>query len=81
MEIAVQQLKFEEAAALRDQIKNLRLVQEQQGMLQLNGDADAIAIEVLPGFASIQCVTVRDGQVLASRDFFLQCHQKVSMMN
>ena len=67
---AVQQLNFEEAALLRDQIKNLRLVQEQQGVVQLRGDADAIAIDVRPGFACIQCVTIREGQVLASHSFF-----------
>ena len=73
---AVQALNFEEAAVLRDQIKNLRLVQEQQGMMQLRGDADAIAIEVSPGFACIQCVTIREGQVLASQSFFPSVPQK-----
>lgn len=76
MDKAVQELNFEEAALLRDQIKNLRLVQEQQGMLQLSGDADAIAIEVSPGFACVQCVTVREGQVLASQSFFPSVPQK-----
>lgn len=70
MEHAVQNLHFEEAAMLRDQIKNLRLVQEQQGMMQLTGDADAIAIEVSPGFACVQCVSIREGQILASQSFF-----------
>ncbi|WP_058533230.1 excinuclease ABC subunit UvrC [Legionella saoudiensis] len=70
MEKAVEELRFEEAAVLRDQIKNLRLVQEQQGIMQLSGDADAIAIEVNPGFSCIQCVTIREGQVLASQSFF-----------
>lgn len=70
MEKAVEQLNFEAAAALRDQIKNLRLVQEQQAVVQLRGDADVIAIEARPGFACIQCVTIREGQVLASRSFF-----------
>jgi excinuclease ABC subunit C len=70
MENAVQQLHFEEAAILRDQIKTLRLVQEQQGVVQLRGDADVIAVEARPGFACIQCVTIREGQVLASNSFF-----------
>lgn len=70
MEQAIKELHFEEAAILRDQIKSLRLVQEQQGMMQLQGDADVIAIEARPGFACIQCVTVREGQVLSSRNFF-----------
>ncbi|BCA94204.1 UvrABC system protein C [Legionella antarctica] len=70
METAVRQLNFEDAAILRDQIKNLRLVQEQQAVVQLRGDADVIAIDVRPGFACIQCVTIREGQVLASQSFF-----------
>lgn len=70
MQDAVTQLRFEDAALLRDQMKNLRMIQEQQGVLQLRGDADAIAIEVRPGFACVQCVTVREGQVLANRSFF-----------
>ncbi|CAM2885638.1 excinuclease ABC subunit UvrC [Legionella worsleiensis] len=70
MQGAVDELNFEAAAVFRDQIKNLRLVQEQQAVVQLKGDADVIAIEVQPGFACIQCVTIREGQVLASRSFF-----------
>lgn len=73
---AVSELNFEEAALLRDQIKSLRLVQEQQGVLQLRGDADAIAIEVNPGFACVQCVTIREGQVLASHSYFPSVPQK-----
>ncbi|WP_298627646.1 excinuclease ABC subunit UvrC [uncultured Legionella sp.] len=70
MEQAVAELNFEAAAVLRDQIKNLRLVQEQQAVVQLRGDADVIALEARPGFACVQCVTIREGQVLASRNFF-----------
>lgn len=70
MEEAVLKLAFEEAAFLRDQIKALRQVQEPQSMVQLRGDADVIAIEVQPGFACIQIVGVRGGQVLTSQSFF-----------
>ena len=70
MEDAVTRLAFEEAALLRDQIKNLRLVQEQQGVVRLCGDVDVIVIEAQPGFACVQCVTVRDGEVLSSQSFF-----------
>lgn len=67
---AVAHLNFEQAAILRDQIKSLRLMQEQQGVVQLRGDADVIAIEVRPGFACIQCATIREGQVLTSSSYF-----------
>jgi excinuclease ABC subunit C len=70
MEEAVSDLAFEVAAKLRDQIKLLRMVQEQQGMVQLRGDADALAIEAKPGFACIQLVTIRNGELLHSQSFF-----------
>jgi excinuclease ABC subunit C len=70
MDDAVARLAFEEAARLRDQIKNLRLVQEQQGMVRAHGDADVIAIEAQPGWACVECVTVRAGEILASHRFF-----------
>lgn len=67
---AVERLAYEDAAVLRDQIKSLRLVQEQQGVIQLRGDADVIAIDAQLGFACIQCVTIREGHVIASQSFF-----------
>jgi excinuclease ABC subunit C len=70
MEACVKQLHFEEAARFRDQIKHLRLIQESQGIMQSRGDADVIAIAVSSGFACIQCVTIREGQVLASQSFY-----------
>ncbi len=70
MDDAVARLAFEEAAVLRDQIKNLRLIQEQQGVVRSEGDADVIVIEARPGFACVMYVTVREGQVLESRRFF-----------
>lgn len=70
MEEAVTRLAFEEAVVLRDQIKSLRLIQEQQGVVQGEGDADVIAIDVRPGFACVQCVSVRNGQVIDSTNFF-----------
>lgn len=70
MDQAVARLAFEEAAMLRDQIKSLRLVQEQQGIVLLRGEADVIAIEARPGFACIYCVTVRQGEILTSQSFF-----------
>lgn len=70
MEIAVSRQAFEEAAVLRDQIKQLRLVQEQQSMVQQRGDADVIVIEAYPGFACVVCVSVRHGDILACNRFF-----------
>lgn len=67
---AVSTLAFEEAAQMRDQIRYLRMVQEHQGVVQLQGDVDVIAIAFLPGFICVHCVTIRDGHPIASQSFF-----------
>lgn len=70
LDAAVEQLEFEEAARVRDQMKSLRAVQEQQGVIPLQGDTDVIAIEARPGFACIQCVSLRAGQMISMNNFF-----------
>lgn len=70
MQQAVTQLAFEEASVLRDQIKALRLIQEQQAIVHTKGNADVIVVEAQPGFACIQYVSIRNGQVIVSRAFF-----------
>lgn len=67
---AVENMAFEEAAALRDQMKHIRLIQEQQGMTLREGDADVMVSYVRPGFACVQWVGIRGGQVLDSQVFF-----------
>lgn len=70
MEQAAQQLDFEKAAAVRDQIALLRRVQDQQSMEGGHGDVDIIAASVSPGGASVHVISVRDGRVLGSNNFF-----------
>lgn len=70
LEKAIAVLAFEEAAALRDQIKYLRIIQEQQGIIHLEGEADVIAIEIEAELACIQYLAIRGGQVLDSQNFF-----------
>ncbi|MCR9191978.1 MAG: excinuclease ABC subunit UvrC [Gammaproteobacteria bacterium] len=70
MQAAVDGLAFEEAALLRDQIKHLRTVQEGQSMVHATGEADVIVLEAYPGFACVQWVQVRGGEVVASDHYF-----------
>lgn len=70
MEEAVARLNFEEAAILRDQMKNLRHVQESQSLIQPEGELDVVVLEAYPGFACIFVVSVREGQVIRSESFF-----------
>lgn len=69
---ASEQLDFEKAAQLRDQIALLRRVQDQQSMEGGHGDIDIIAAASLPGGACVHVITVRDGRVLGGKNYFPQ---------
>lgn len=75
MDEASKDLNFEQAARIRDQIQSLRSVQEQQAVINKKGDADVIILQVQKGFACIQWVTVRNGEVLSNQQIFPQVPQ------
>lgn len=70
METASQQLKFEEAAAFRDQIAQLRQIQERQYVSGEGGDLDVVAGAVQGGAACVQVFFFRDGRLLGNKNFF-----------
>ena len=72
MQEAAMALDFERAAELRDQIALLRRVQDQQSMEGGSGDVDVVAAIVNPGGACVHLISVRDGRVLGSKNFFPQ---------
>jgi excinuclease ABC subunit C len=72
MEKAAMNLEFERAAELRDQISQLRRVQDQQSMEGGSGDVDVVAVIVNPGGACVHLISVRGGRVLGSKNFFPQ---------
>jgi excinuclease ABC subunit C len=72
MEKAATGLEFELAAELRDQISQLRRVQDQQSMEGGSGDVDVVAAIVNPGGACVHLISVRGGRVLGSKNFFPQ---------
>jgi excinuclease ABC subunit C len=72
MQAAAEALKFERAAALRDQISLLRRVQDQQSMEGGTGEVDVVAAMVNPGGACVHLISVRGGRVLGSKNFFPQ---------
>nr|WP_298409962.1 excinuclease ABC subunit UvrC [uncultured Halomonas sp.] len=67
MEVASQTLDFEEAARLRDQIQQLRRLQERQIVDTGSGDADIFALVERPGGFGISVLTVRQGRMLGAR--------------
>lgn len=63
-------MKFEEAAVLRDQVKDLRLIQERQYVDSEKGDVDVIARAEAAGIVCIHVMMFRDGRLLGSRNHF-----------
>lgn len=70
MEQAAEQLAFEEAAQLRDQIHQLQQVQATQHIDGVSGDLDIIASAFRSGSSCIQMLYVRSGRILGSRNFY-----------
>ncbi len=70
MERASEALEFEEAAHLRDQISNLRKVQEKQYVSGERGDLDIVAVASDGGVACVQLFYVRQGRNLGNKALF-----------
>ena len=72
MEAHAEQLEFEQAATLRDQIQQIQLVQEKQfvssNVSQL--DTDVIAVAVKGGMACVNLTMIRGGRHLGDKSFF-----------
>ncbi|SDO70909.1 Excinuclease ABC subunit C [Halomonas shengliensis] len=67
MEAASRQLAFEEAARLRDQIQQLRQLQQRQFVDTGDGDADVFALASRPGALCISVLAIRQGRLLGAR--------------
>ncbi|MWJ27773.1 excinuclease ABC subunit UvrC [Halomonas sp. ZH2S] len=67
MEVASEALNFEEAARFRDQVKQLRELQQRQFVDTEGGDADIFALAQRPGALGISVLSVRDGRLLGAR--------------
>jgi excinuclease ABC subunit C len=71
MEAAAQQLKFEDAARLRDQLRELQEIRSQQiANAQRRADTDVVAIVGEPGQYAICVLPVREGQNLGTASHF-----------
>ena len=67
MERASDSLDFEEAARLRDQVQQLRRLQEKQYVDNTDGDADVFALAEQPGGLCISVLAIRQGRMLGAR--------------
>jgi excinuclease ABC subunit C len=72
MEQASQELSFERAARIRDQIRAIRRIQEHQHVSGGSGDHDVIAVRMEGDNACVQVFFIRGGRNLGNRAFFPQ---------
>ncbi|HRX71807.1 MAG: excinuclease ABC subunit UvrC [Gammaproteobacteria bacterium] len=70
METLAAELKFEEAARCRDQIIELRRIQQRQHVEGERGDLDVVACALCDGAACVQVFVFREGRLLGNRAFF-----------
>jgi excinuclease ABC subunit C len=70
MEQAAKELKYEEAAGLRDQLSQLQHVQASQGIEGVSGDLDILAAVVAGGSCCVQVLFVRGARVLGSKSYY-----------
>ncbi len=70
MELASENLAFEEAARYRDQIARMRELIQQQVVEHASGDLDVVAIARSAGLACIQLLFVRQGRVLGNNSYY-----------
>jgi excinuclease ABC subunit C len=70
MEALSAELKFEEAALCRDQIVELRQIQQRQHVEGESGDLDVAACATREGVACVQVFVFRQGRLLGNRAFF-----------
>ncbi len=71
MEVAAEALRFEDAARLRDQLRELQQIRAQQlAQARASTDIDVVAIAGEPGQYAICVLPVRDGQTLGTASYF-----------
>jgi len=70
MEALASELRFEEASRLRDQIKDLRIIQESQYVAGERGDVDVIAMAQDAGAVCVHLIFVRGGRMLGNKNYY-----------
>lgn len=71
MEKYSEELEFEKAAVVRDQLLALRKVQEQQNVSgDLDGDIDVLGTAIAEGLACVHVLFIRNTKIIGTRSYF-----------
>lgn len=71
MEAASEALEFEKAAAYRNQIEAIRVIQSQQNIVTQGGDMDVLGLASDAGQTCVQIYTIRSGRLMGRETFSL----------
>jgi excinuclease ABC subunit C len=73
MASAAEQLEFEKAGTVRDQIEAVQSILEKQRVLSVTSENyDALGLHLEAGIAAVALLQVRDGKLIGELNFFLQ---------
>ncbi len=72
MKIAAEEFRYEQAAILRDQIKSLKTIQQQQTATTVAGDVDVMGLAIDEFGICVQVFFVRLGKIVGRDHFLLQ---------
>lgn len=64
------ELRFEAATAIRDQIRDLRRILEHQYVAAEKGDVDVLALAENAGVVCVHLMMIRHGRILGNRNFY-----------
>jgi len=81
MDKLAEQLEFEQAAGIRDQIIQLRTILEKNYVSGDKGDVDIVACATKAGVACVQIFFIRNGQNLGSKTFFPKINNEYTPEN
>lgn len=70
MEVASEELNFEEAVYYRDQIRQLRHLQKQQFIMSGKEDVDVIGVSQTSGAIGLAILFIRTGRIIGHKPFF-----------
>lgn len=76
MQHEAQQLNYEQAALLRNQINKLSIIQEQQHVMQDKGSFDIVVIATRLEQTGINILNVDEGKLLGTKNHILKTHQE-----
>ncbi|MBL6735300.1 MAG: excinuclease ABC subunit UvrC, partial [Shewanellaceae bacterium] len=81
METAATTQAYEQAARIRDQIKALTTVVEQQEVSRLDGDMDVIGLAYEHGLACVYMMFIRQGKILGHRHYYPKIPPHTEMLD